>query len=83
LWVSLPPFVILPVGKGSIDIALLALLGPAAKQNHHAFPVFSEIHAVSGAEIDPALEHAGTDSFDVREIAASQSRQGVATLAAA
>src|SRR5581483_2185948 len=43
---------------------------------HQALPVFAEIHPVSGPEIDPALEHAGTDSFDVREIAARQSGQG-------
>jgi len=47
----LSPFVILPVGKGGVDILLLALLGAPAKQNHEPLPVLPEIHPVSGAEI--------------------------------
>jgi hypothetical protein len=34
--------------------------------------VLSEIGAVARAEIDPAFEQAGADTFDVREIATGE-----------
>jgi len=55
---------------------LLPLLGAAAKQNHEPLSVFAEIHPIPGTKVDPALEYTGTHPFEVREIAASQSRQG-------
>ncbi len=54
---------------------LLALLGAAAEQNNHPLAVLAEINPVAGAEIDPHLEHAGTNAFDVRDIAQGQPGQ--------
>jgi hypothetical protein len=47
-------------------------LAPPPKQNYQTLSVLGEIHSVSGPEIKPAFEHAGTDSLDIREIAARQ-----------
>ena len=54
---------------------MLAFLGTAAEQNDEAVSVLAEINAVAGPEIDAALEYAGTDTLDVREVALRQTGQ--------
>src|SRR5437879_13010466 len=63
-----PPLIILPKRKGGLDVLLLAFLRAAHRENDEAFPVLAKIDAVSRSEIDAALEHPGTDAFDVRKV---------------
>ena len=42
------------------------------EQNHDGVAIFAEIDAIPRAEIDSVLEHAGADTFDVREISKLQ-----------
>lgn len=62
-------FVVLPVGDGGIDIALLALLGTAAKQDNEMRAVLAEINPVAWTKIDPQFGHAGSEPFDIRHVA--------------
>src|SRR5579862_5021464 len=62
-------FIILPAVESRLDVLMLAFLGTAAEQNDEAVSVLAEINAVAGPEIDAALEYAGTDTLDVREVA--------------
>jgi hypothetical protein len=50
------------------DVAILALLRPAAEQNDDSLAIFTEIDPIPRPEIDAVLEHAGTDTLDVRDV---------------
>jgi hypothetical protein len=51
---------------------LLTLLGAAAKQNNQPLTIFSEINPVARTKIYPQLEHTGTNTFNIRDIAQSE-----------
>src|SRR3954454_14034178 len=55
-----------------IDIALLALLGPAGQQNHQPVAIAPAINPVSRSEIDAKFEHASANRFHVGEVATPQ-----------
>src|SRR5688572_8080720 len=50
------------------DVAVLALLGPAAEQDDKGVAVFPEIDSVPRAEVDPVFEDASADPFDIRKV---------------
>jgi hypothetical protein len=52
----------------SRDVAILALLRPAAEQDDHGFAVLAEIDSVAGTEIDPVFENPGADPLNVRKV---------------
>ena len=60
-----------------LDVAWLAFLRPSSQQNDDLIPVFTEIDAVAGSEIDTILVDAATYSLYIREISSQD------TLAAA
>ena len=51
-----------------MNVAVLALLRPAAEQDEHGIAVFAEVDAIPGSKIDSVLEYAATDAFDIREV---------------
>jgi len=55
---------------------LLALLGAATEQDNQRVAVSAEVDPITGTEIDPRLEHAAADSFDVGQMAKREPRQG-------
>jgi hypothetical protein len=67
--------VVRPAALGVLDVPLLTLLRATAQQNHQALTVPPEIHAVARTPVNPALQHAGTDRLDLRQIALRHARQ--------
>lgn len=64
---SLPLLVVLPTLARIRDVARLALLRPAAEQNHDRRAVLAEIHTQAGTEIDPVLKDTVSDALDAGE----------------
>src|SRR5580698_7367720 len=64
-----PPLVVRPQFFRPLDVALLALLGPASERNHQRLAVAPEIHPVARSPIDPVLEHPLAYGFRVRGVA--------------
>ncbi len=58
---------------GDRNVAALALLRPAAEQDHDSVAVLAEVDSIARSKIDAGLKDAGTDAFHVREIAQFQS----------
>lgn len=64
----LSPLVVFPTLQRKRDVVLLAPFGSPAEENDDLLAVLSEVHAVPGAEVDPALVNAGANAFDVGEV---------------
>src|SRR5260370_34702354 len=77
---ALALLVVLPIGVGRIDIALLALLGAAGQQDHQRRTVLPEINTVARPEIDPVFAHALADRFDAGEVTLLQPDDGARDL---
>src|SRR5262245_24586790 len=72
LLLRLTLLVVGPSLLGRCTVAVLALLRPAAEQNHDRIAVLAEVDSMTRPEIDAVLEHAGAHALHVREVAQLQ-----------
>jgi hypothetical protein len=54
----------LPAFSGQCNIVVLALLHPAAQQNHDLLTVFAEVNSVARPKIDAALKYPATHTLN-------------------
>jgi hypothetical protein len=67
--------IFLPVDESGADFLRLAFLRATSEQDHQTLAVLAKIDPVTWAEIDPLFEQAGSDAFNVREVAAREPGQ--------
>jgi hypothetical protein len=61
--------VVLPIGPGILDVALLALLGATRQQDHQHIAIAPEIHPEARPEIQSVFKHALANRLYVGEVA--------------
>ena len=76
-------FVVVPAVVSRRDVPILPLLRSASEQNHDRVAVLAEIHAVTGAEIDPVSKTPAPTPLTFEKLPSSNRRIAVVTFAAA